>query len=161
MADPALELRDISAGYSKSPTLNQLSFKANQGEFVAITGANGAGKTTLFRTILGQIPLRQGNIMIGNRTIASKNDFRQAQKKIGFVPQGGQAGKLPISVLEALMLGNWGVTFSYCKRPTLKDRVKANEWLAYIGMSDLANQDCRQLSGGQRQRIHIARALIR
>lgn len=91
----------------------------------------------------------------------SKKDFDFNRTKIGFVPQGVLAGKLPITVLESVMLGNWGASFSYWRRPTSEDKEKATKWLEYVGLTNLASRDCRQLSGGQRQRMIIARALIR
>lgn len=138
-----------------------MNFKAFKGELVAITGSNGVGKTTLFRVILGVLPLIEGSMKIGDRILESKHDIRLAQRKIGFVPQSIKEGNLPITVIEFVMLGNWGTSFSYWKRPSIVDKEKAATWLDYVGLCDLADKDCRQLSGGQRQRMNIARALIR
>ncbi|MGE6663895.1 metal ABC transporter ATP-binding protein [Paenibacillus xylanexedens] len=128
---PALEIQHGTAGYGTSPVLHKLDFQGDHGETIAITGANGAGKTTLFKVILGLIPMREGSMSIGGRRMEHKKDFKWAQKKIGFVPQGVQKGNLPITVFE------------------------------YVGLTELANQDCKDLSGGQQQRMNIARALIR
>ncbi|WP_339308045.1 metal ABC transporter ATP-binding protein [Paenibacillus sp. FSL R5-0519] len=158
---PALEIQHGTAGYGTSPVLHKLDFQGDHGETIAITGANGAGKTTLFKVILGLIPMREGSMSIGGRRMEHKKDFKWAQKKIGFVPQGVQKGNLPITVFEYVMLGNWGKSFAYWKRPSIADKQKTTEWLEYVGLTELANQDCKDLSGGQQQRMNIARALIR
>ncbi|WP_171056308.1 metal ABC transporter ATP-binding protein [Paenibacillus sinopodophylli] len=161
MSDFALELQQVCAGYGENPVINQLNFKAARGEFIAIIGSNGAGKSTLFRMILGLLPLSAGKIIIQSHQMDSKKDFDFIRTKIGFVPQGVQGGNLPITVLESVMLGNWGASFSYWRRPTAEDKEKAAKWLEYVGLTNLASKDCRRLSGGQRQRMNIARALIR
>ncbi|WP_340398375.1 metal ABC transporter ATP-binding protein [Paenibacillus sp. FSL H8-0079] len=158
---PALEIQHGTAGYGTSPVLHKLDFQGLCGEMIAITGANGAGKTTLFKVILGLIPMREGSMSIGGRPMEHKKDFKWAQKKIGFVPQGIQKGNLPITVFEYVMLGNWGKSFAYWNRPSIADKQKTAEWLEYVGLTELSNQDCNDLSGGQQQRMFIARALIR
>jgi len=53
MADFALEVKNLCAGYEGVPVLHGISFEVKEGEIVAIVGANGAGKTTTLRTIAG------------------------------------------------------------------------------------------------------------
>ncbi|WP_437124477.1 ATP-binding cassette domain-containing protein, partial [Acetomicrobium flavidum] len=49
MADFALEVKNLCAGYEGVPVLHGISFDVKEGEIVAIVGANGAGKTTTLR----------------------------------------------------------------------------------------------------------------
>lgn len=158
---PALEIKQGTAGYGRTPILHKLEFCGFQGEMVAITGANGAGKTTLFKVILGLIPMLEGTLSIAGRRMDHNKDFKWAQKKIGFVPQNTQKGNLPITVFEYVMLGNWGSSFSYWRRPTMEDKQRATTWIEHVGLANLANHDCKDLSGGQLQRMNIARALMR
>ena len=62
ISDHTLELKDIHVKYGEKTILQNISFTANGGEIVAITGANGAGKTTLARTICGLLKQKSGNI---------------------------------------------------------------------------------------------------
>ena len=53
MARPFLEISGISAGYTKSNVIHNISLQVENGETFGLVGLNGAGKTTLIKTILG------------------------------------------------------------------------------------------------------------
>ena len=59
-----LEVAGLTVRFGKRTVLNDVSFTANGGEIVAITGENGAGKTTLARTICGLIKEETGRISL-------------------------------------------------------------------------------------------------
>ncbi|MCL6612816.1 MAG: metal ABC transporter ATP-binding protein [Peptococcaceae bacterium] len=157
----ALWLSGVRAGYGKAPVLNGLSLSVKKGEHLAILGENGAGKTTLFRAILHLLPDIAGTIRVLGRDVKSREDGAWVRSRVGYVPQGQGKGRLPISVFEAVMLGRWGKSFSYFRRPGARDRELTAEILDVVGLWDLRDKDCRALSGGQTQRLHIARALVR
>lgn len=90
-----------------------------------------------------------------------KSDQRWARSQIGYVPQTQGQGQFPISVFEAVLLGRWGTSFAYLRRPSSKDKDIAERMLKIVGLQDFKEQDCRSLSGGQKQRLNIARALVR
>lgn len=156
-----LMLSGIEAGYGKERILRGLNLTVKKGEYVVIHGDNGAGKTTLFRTILALLPNVTGNIRILGRMIGNKADGVWVRSQIGYVPQSQGKGRLPISVFDAVMLGRWGKSFKYFKRPTAEDRELTMNVLEIIGLKDFSARDCRALSGGQYQRMNIARALVR
>ncbi|MNI81178.1 Arginine transport ATP-binding protein ArtM [compost metagenome] len=60
-----------------------------------------------------------------------------------------------------MLLGRWGLSFSYLKRPTQADHKAVHDILQQVGLSERSRIDCRELSGGQWQRLNIARALVR
>ena len=68
-SEHTLELKDIHVKYGNHIVLRNISFTANGGEIVAITGANGAGKTTLARTICGLLKQKSGNIFINGKNL--------------------------------------------------------------------------------------------
>lgn len=156
-----LHCDQVTAGYNKQTILHDIHFHAYEGEFVAILGANGVGKTTFFRAILHLLPIQTGFFQVMEREIKTKDDQEWVRSQVGYVPQRQEQGKFPISVFDAVLLGRWGKTFSYFKRPSKTDRKAVKEMLDTIGLSDMANKDCRALSGGQIQRLNIARALVR
>lgn len=156
-----LSLSGVEAGYGKGPVLRDLSLSVKRGECLAVLGENGAGKTTLFRTVLHLLPGLAGTIRVLGRTIKTPEDRAWVRSQVGYVPQSQGKGRLPISVFDAVMLGRWGKSFAYLRRPGFRDRELASVMLDIVGLGDLRFSDCRSLSGGQMQRVNIARALVR
>ncbi|SCY92694.1 metal ABC transporter ATP-binding protein [Alkaliphilus peptidifermentans] len=157
----AIELTNIAVGYGDTPILRGVDFKVKVGEFVSILGENGAGKTTLFKSILQILPLMSGKIKIFDREVSNGRDNTWLRSQIGYVPQRHNQGNFPISVFDATLLGRWGSSFSYFKRPSAEDKEITMEILNTVDLSHMLQHDCRRLSGGQTQRLNIARALVR
>ena len=62
MTAPAVEARDLSAGYGGAPVLRSVSFAALPGQSVCVLGPNGGGKTTLFRALTGELAAASGRL---------------------------------------------------------------------------------------------------
>jgi ABC-type Mn2+/Zn2+ transport system ATPase subunit len=54
----ALEVEDLSVGFSNTDVLRGLTFSVEQGSSLAIIGPNGSGKTVLFKALVGALPYR-------------------------------------------------------------------------------------------------------
>jgi ABC-type Mn2+/Zn2+ transport system ATPase subunit len=156
-----IEMTNYQASYKGFNILKGLNFRALSGEVIAVLGENGAGKTTFFRAVMQLMPYQSGSIRIMGRSIHSSADKRWARSLIGYVPQSQGEGRFPISVQDAVLLGRWGTSFSYWRRPRKSDREAAVHMLEAVGLQAHKDKDCRSLSGGQKQRLHIARALVR
>lgn len=157
----ALELSDLTMGYGNTTVLHDINIKVKTGEFVSIFGENGAGKTTLFKGILQLLPITRGSINIFNKDVTQGKDKTWLRSQIGYVPQRHNQGNFPICVFDATLLGRWGTSFSYFKRPSKEDKKIAEKMLEVVDLKHMMYQDCRKLSGGQTQRLNIARALVR
>ncbi|QNO14509.1 ABC transporter ATP-binding protein [Alkalicella caledoniensis] len=157
----ALELSDLTMGYGNTTVLHDVNIKVKTGEFVSIFGENGAGKTTLFKGILQLLPITSGSITIFNKDVTQGKDKTWLRSQIGYVPQRHNQGNFPICVFDATLLGRWGTSFSYFKRPSKEDKEIAEKMLEVVDLKHMMHQDCRKLSGGQTQRLNIARALVR
>ena len=171
---PVIALADIEAGYGGTPVLRDFSFSVGRGELVGVIGPNGSGKTTLLKVLLGLIEPKRGTVQILGRTI-SRHDASNGSRRhghvtaersrirrmIGYLPQMHAPPALPVSVEEAVLLGRWGHSFAWSRRPGVEDRRVVDECLELVGMRELARRDLKTLSGGQRQRTSLARALAR
>ncbi len=60
-----IHLENCSIGYSK-PLVKKINLFIRRGQKIAIVGANGLGKSTLIKTIIGQIPILEGQINTGH-----------------------------------------------------------------------------------------------
>lgn len=63
-----LTMEDLSVGYASKTLAENINLSLHRGEALGIIGGNGTGKTTLLRTILGEIPLLDGEIRWGTKT---------------------------------------------------------------------------------------------
>jgi NitT/TauT family transport system ATP-binding protein len=129
--------------------LEGVSFDVGRNEFLAVLGPSGCGKSTLLRLIAGLIFPTRGLVSIYDMRVTEPRD------EIGIVFQR------PTLLPWYDVLGN--VTFPLRHkygRVTAKDKVRAHELLALVGLSDFASKRIDELSGGMQQRVAIARALL-
>lgn len=138
--------------------LREVSFKIEEGEFVAIIGPSGSGKSTLMH-ILGALDIpSRGEYFLDGRNVSKLSDDELAdirKNKIGFVFQSFNL--LP----RATVLRNVMLPLVYAGVPKEQREARAKVALENAGFSEshfhhLSNQ----LSGGQMQRVAIARALV-
>jgi lipoprotein-releasing system ATP-binding protein len=126
--------------------LRGVTFSANPGESIAITGASGSGKSTLLHLLGGLETPDHGTV-----TLAESNGHRQ---EIGFVFQFHCL--LPdLSALEnvalPLLIARWKSDRAY---------QRALNFLNETGLGDRAQHPITHLSGGEQQRVAVARALV-
>ena len=161
MSQPLIELRGVSKQFPSPggsvPVLKNISFRVNQGEFLAIVGKSGSGKSTLLNMITGIDHPSQGSVTINSTEVHTLNESRLAKwrgENVGFVFQFFQL--IPtLSIRENLLLA-MDLVGSIPK----KDRSnRAEALLAQVGISQHADKLPAALSGGEQQRAAIARAL--
>src|SRR5215217_7995950 len=126
--------------------LRGVTFTANAGESIAITGASGSGKSTFLHLLGGLDTADHGSI--------SLNGAAGSRQRIGFVFQFHYL--LPdLSAVEnvalPLLIARWK------KRRAFE---RALELLRETGLGDRAEHPIAHLSGGEQQRVAVARALI-
>ena len=135
------------------PVLDDINFKINDGEVLALLGPSGCGKTTLLKIIAGLIQPDDGQILYDNVPL---NEVPKPERGIGMVFQEGaliphwQAGE---SVGFFLRLRR--------RQHEVPQRVQQISKITGIGLDALMERRPNQLSGGEKQRISIARALTR
>jgi putative ABC transport system ATP-binding protein len=154
-----LQLENVSkiytgAGGKPVAALDNVSFTARQGEWIAIMGPSGSGKTTLLN-ILGCLDqATTGAVRIGKTDTSQLNRAALARfrsETVGFVFQ--QFHLIPhLTALENVMLAQY--FHSMC------DQDDARKALEQVGLGARAKHLPSQLSGGEQQRVAIARALV-
>ena len=83
-----LNVKDVHVAYGQSEALHGISFEANANETVAIMGRNGMGKTTLFKSLIGILPLKSGQIEVAGNEVSKDESYKRVAKGIAYVPQG-------------------------------------------------------------------------
>jgi len=148
-----LELRQLKAGYGETQVIHGIDLTVREGKLHAILGRNGVGKTTTLKTIMGLLPVRDGEIRFRDAGIRGRPPYEVARLGIAYVPETRDIfGAL--SVLENLELaarigqgreGGWTVGRVLEFFPNLAQRL---------------DNGGNQLSGGEQQMLAIGRALV-
>jgi putative ABC transport system ATP-binding protein len=154
-----LEVRGVTKTYGQGSAcvkaLNNVSFKVEKGEFIAIMGHSGSGKSTLLNIIGGLDRLSEGEVHLNGERMDNISEdslvnFRRG--KIGYVFQ--QYHLLPsLTALENVLL-----PATFCGSAQCRD--KAMALLEKMGLGKRAKHRPNQLSGGEQQRVAIARAMV-
>jgi len=130
---------ELSRRYGAREALRAVSFRAAEGERLAVIGPNGAGKTTLLSILGGLLEPTSGEVV-------------GVDGDVGWVPQQ-LAVYRKLSVAENLRL------FARLERVEDPEAAVAR-MLAQADLADRADDEVAELSGGNRQRVNIAIGLI-
>ena len=134
-------------------SLENVSLKVEQGEFLVLCGKSGSGKSTLLRhlkTVLTPNGKRTGEILFRGVPLSKVSDREQAEK-IGFVMQNPDDQIVTDKVWHELA---FGLESLGCDQKTMRARVA--EMACYFGIQDWFHRDVCNLSGGQKQLLNLA-----
>ena len=137
--------------------LDDVTIRADPGEFVAITGRTGQGKSTLFRLALGLDAPSKGAVYYDGRDLKNLN-IKQLRRKVGAVPQNVTLHPEDIwdnTVGDRLELSADEV-WDALEQASMADEIQNLPMSMMTSVGATGNL----LSGGERQRISIARALL-
>ncbi|MDQ3921215.1 MAG: ABC transporter ATP-binding protein [Actinomycetota bacterium] len=149
-----LLVEDLNAWYGRSHILQNVSFRVERGEIVALLGRNGAGKTTTLKSIMGLVQRRSGRVTFDGDEISRLPSYRRFHRGLGYVPEERRI--VPgLTVLENLRLG-------LLAAPGHQDETAAIEAIAerFPRLKERLHQNAITMSGGEQQMLAIARAMI-
>ncbi|MCR5850982.1 MAG: ABC transporter ATP-binding protein [Bacteroidaceae bacterium] len=152
-----IQVQGIKKSFGSLEVLKGIDLDIEQGKVVSIVGPSGAGKTTLLQ-IMGTLDKPDcGSVIIDGVDVMKLSDAKRSvfrNKHMGFVFQFHQL--LPeFTALENVMMP--ALIGGTSKREARK---RAEELLAFMGLSDRASHKPNELSGGEKQRVAVARALV-
>ncbi len=136
-------------------TLDDVSLRAEAGEFIALVGPSGSGKSTLFRLLLGFDTPESGSIYYDGQEFAGL-DVNAVRRQLGVVLQNSRL--MSASIFENISsnaLISMDEAWEAAKMSGLADDITAMP----MGMHTVISEGATNISGGQRQRLLIARAL--
>jgi len=149
--------KNYALGKVEVPALKNINLSIKKGEIICLMGPSGSGKSTLLNLIGALDTPSNGEVHINGENISSLTDralskFRN--KTLGFIFQS-------FNLIPVLSV------FENIEYPLLiqdifaKERkVRVNDYIEAVGLSQYSTRYPDELSGGQRQRVAIARALV-
>ncbi len=147
-----LEVTDLTVAYNGTRALDDVSFRLEAGERVAVVGPNGAGKSTLFKVIAGVLEPTEGEVRVAGCS-------PRGHICIAYVPQRTDVDwAFPVTVEDVVMMGRFA-KLGLLRRPGREDRDLVRRCLETVDLTAFARRQISELSGGQQQRMFIARAL--
>ena len=154
-----LEARNLSVSYEDSPRkiLDEISFKINPGEIVALVGPVGCGKTTLARALGRMIKIDEGCLYLDDNDVMDLK-LNQLRSNIALVPQEGYLFTETLS--ENIKYGNPEASIEKVQESAYEARMTDDIKGFPDGLKTLVGERGITLSGGQRQRTALSRALL-
>ncbi|MBW3662769.1 MAG: ABC transporter ATP-binding protein [Actinobacteria bacterium] len=151
MRRPAeLVLKKLAVRLSGATVLRDVDLRVPPGSMTSIVGPSGAGKTTLLRAIAGLVPLAEGHLELGGRSLDGVPVHR---RRVAVVFQ--EPRLFPnLDVAE-----NVAFPLRVAGRKRRPRREEAARLLDEVGLAGFADRRVGGLSGGERQRVALARAL--
>lgn len=151
-----LTIKDAACGYGSKTIISGLSLNIHSGEILCILGPNGVGKTTFFKTVLGFLKIKAGEISIDGDNIHNWSRKKLA-KIIAYVPQA-HTPPFPFLVKDVVTMGRTVHLGSFAS-PSKNDIAIAERSMEMLQISYLKDRIYTEISGGERQMVLIARAL--
>ena len=157
--DADIEFKNVSFTYPDTniTALNNISFKINKGETIAIMGKTGSGKSTILNLISRLHDVTKGELFIGNKEI-KKHNLSILRENIGVVPQ--DPFLFSDTIENNIKFGKSNATtdeiIQAAKDADVHNNIIRfkNKYKTVLGERGIT------LSGGQKQRVSIARAII-
>jgi len=140
--------KSFGAGAKRIHVLDDISFTARRGEFVAMLGPSGCGKSTIMMLASGLIPADMGTIEIDGRPVL------RPYTDLGIIFQ------------QDLLLEWRRVLANILVQPEFRGlrakafEPRARDLLKLVGLSGVEDKYPYELSGGMRQRVALCRALV-
>lgn len=149
---------NVTFGYEDQPVLQNVSFRAEPGETIAIVGETGSGKSTLSKLVNRIFDVDSGTITIDGRDVREWN-LDSLRSQISVIEQD-------VTLFSRSIAEN--IAFSSGQGASREDIVQAakdaqaHEFIVETenGYDTVIGERGLTLSGGQRQRLAIARALL-
>ena len=155
-----IEFKNVSFKYpgSSSYSLQNISFKANKGDVIAIVGATGSGKSTLVNLITRFYDVSEGEILVDNINVKDYTQ-KELRNKVAICLQ--KAELFSGTIKDNIKWGKEDATDEEvdeaCSIAQAKEFILSKE----KGYDEYVEEKGTSLSGGQKQRLSIARAIIK
>lgn len=151
---PIIQFDNVSLKFDETIFIKGFTQQIFENEKVVFSGISGSGKTSLLNSILGFVPVHEGEIFVNNLQVNSKN-IHEIRKMISWLPQD-----LYFDIKSCRELVNLPFSFEINKQFQPKD-VQFKEIISQLLLpKDILDKNLNEISGGQKQRLILASLLL-
>lgn len=159
----SIEFKDVSFTYpsAEKSTINNMSFKVNRGENIAIVGENGAGKTTAIKLLCGLYYPTEGDILINGK---SSRDFSSDSYFDLFSAVFQDYNFLPMTIAENICATSdydKEKLYSALEKSGIMDKINSLDKKENTLMVKDVYKDAADFSGGEKQKLLLAKAIYK
>jgi ABC-2 type transport system ATP-binding protein len=141
-----IRVNNLNQSFGKKIILNNINLEINQHEICALVGRNGAGKSTLINSLLGLLPVKQGNILINGIEVTNKN--HKWKKAIAYLPEK--------FMLYPMLTGLENMTFFAEAISNKANQEQIETVLKSVRLWDDRDTQVKKYSKGMLQRLGLA-----
>ena len=146
----------MDVGYDGVPLIRDIEIGVRRGEILTLIGPNGSGKSTILKSMIRQLKLLAGVVVLDGEAMAAMKEGDIAKKMAIVMTERLRAelmtGEDVVATGRYPYTGRLGIL-------TAADRQKVREAVALVHGEDFADRPFSQISDGQRQRLLLARAV--
>lgn len=142
----SIEVKNLVKSFDDKTVINDISFKVDDGEVLAIVGFSGSGKSTVLKLICGLIPFDNGEV------ITSEGDIAMVFQYSALFDSLDVADNIAFALKERKDLRN--------KYSESEIRKIVSEKLELVGLKGIESKFPSELSGGMQKRVSFARAIV-
>jgi len=151
-----LHTEHMDVGYGGVPLIQNIEIGVSRGEILTLIGPNGSGKSTILKSMIRQLKLLAGVVVLDGRPMAGLREGDIA-KKMAIVMTERLRAEL-MTGFDVVATGRYPYT-GRLGILTDRDRAKVREAIALVHGESFSDRPFTQLSDGQRQRLLLARAV--
>ncbi len=148
-----LSVQGLNSFYGPAHILFDVALEVGNGEVVALLGRNGAGKSTTFRSIVGLVEQREGQIVFEGRDVSAEPTHAIVRSGLGYVPEERRIFT-DLTVEENLEDGRQP------PRPNAPQWTRDKLFELFPNLGEMRNRPGGRMSGGEQQMLTIARTLM-
>ena len=148
-----LSVASLNSYYGPAHILFDVGLEVGAGEVVALLGRNGAGKSTTFRSIVGLVARREGQIIFEGTDVSKYPTHAIVRGGLGYVPEERRIFT-DLTVEENLEVGRQPA------RPGAPQWSKDKLFTLFPNLAEMRNRPGGRMSGGEQQMLTIARTLM-
>jgi ABC-2 type transport system ATP-binding protein len=149
---PIIQTRNLTRHFGRIIAVDRLNLSIEAGEVFGLLGRNGAGKTTVIKMLTTLLPPSSGHATVAGYDIITRP--AAVRRVIGYVPQALSAdGEL--TGYENLLI--FARLFDI---PRAQREVRIREALAFMGLTEVADQLVKSYSGGMIRKLEIAQSTL-